>query len=396
MEKINPNMSWTPAPTAPTVIVTHFDVHGVCAGYLAAKAFNASEVYANYPATSPENLINTLQNLFAAAPARLRIVCIDIPIDLKNPAAFVRGLEDLAVRHEILFFDHHESSVQFMPQFRNVKAFYAGPSALVLNETLLKMIPNATETDQLVSLVGAVGDRDSEVIKRGLFTVDLQTLSDGVDVLVRQPNGALSTLKSLLADPAAVLVQARAEAGKIPSARLGQRIGPVALSAETLPPLWGPKALEKLAFAAGTWYATGWGVDERTKTPIARAIIRWDIAAKIPSLPMPGAVARSLWSTRNVIGHPAAPSVAASSEEEAREMALAWARALADAATKSAAPATVSLISESKVGELIVEVLQRLEQVLEEQKKMYSEYLDLKRKQVELLERVGSRARAAD
>ena len=33
----------------PTVIVSHFDVHGVCAGYLATKAFNAGEVYANFP-----------------------------------------------------------------------------------------------------------------------------------------------------------------------------------------------------------------------------------------------------------------------------------------------------------------------------------------------------------
>jgi hypothetical protein len=43
---------------------------------------------------------------------------------------------------------------------------------------------------------------------------------------------------------------------------------------------------------------------------------------------------------------------------------------------------------------MFVEVLQRLEQLLEEQRRMYAEYLELKRRQVELLQR-GER-RAAD
>jgi len=153
--------------------------------------------------------------------------------------------------------------------------------------------------------------------------------------------------------------------------------------------------LEKLAFQSGAWYATGWGIDERTRTPIVRAIIRWDISARMPNLPTPGTVARSLWLTRNVIGHPAAPSVAATSEAEAQEMAIQWARALADAVAKSAAPTVATLISETRVGEMLAEILQRLEQILESQRQMYQEYLELKRRQVQLLER-ASGARAAD
>jgi len=245
-------------------------------------------------------------------------------------------------------------------------------------------------------LIGAIGDRDPEVVKRNMFTTELQAIADGMDVLVRQPNGALSTVRELVQNPASVIEKAKAEAGKIPTAQLMQRIGPVAIAQGPLPAGWGPKALEKLAFATGSWYAAGWGVDERTKTPIARAIVRWDIAARMPNLPLPGNIAKQLWPTRNVIGHPAAPSVAATSEAEAQEMALTWARAIAEAATKSAAPATVSLISETKVGEALVEIMQRLEQILEEQRRMYAEYLELKKRQVELLERVGTRARAAD
>jgi len=385
-----------PAPSRPTIVVAHFDVHGVCAGYLTAKAFNAVEAYANYPQTSPETVVQTLQNLYAASPQLLRIVLVDIPIDLKNPNAFIRGLEDLAAVHEVVLIDHHESSLKFFNQFSRVKAIFLGPSALTLNNYLLSQIPVPTDADRTIAIIGAIGDRDAEVIRQGAFSAELHSIADGLDVMVRQQNGALQTLRALLTDPAGTLARARSEGDKIPTARLGQRIGPVAVATGQLPPAWGPKALERLAFSTGAWYAAGWTVDERTKQPVARAIIRWDIAAKMPSLPTPGAVARQLWPTRNVIGHPAAPSVAAISEAEAQEMVVAWARAIAESATRSAAPQVTTLVSETKVGELLVDLLQRLAAIQETQSKMYEEYLELKRRQVELLERAGARARAAD
>jgi hypothetical protein len=44
---------------------------------------------------------------------------------------------------------------------------------------------------------------------------------------------------------------------------------------------------------------------------------------------------------------------------------------------------------------MLAEILHRLERILETQQQMYSEYLELKRRQVQLLER-ASGARAAD
>jgi hypothetical protein len=384
------------APSGQTaaVVVAHFDVHGVCAAALAAKAFGAVEVFANYPATSPETLIQTLQNMYAAAPQRLRIVVVDVPINMKDPASFVQGLENLAVRHEVVYIDHHETTLPYLAWFQRVRAIFV-TSALQMNMALYNMIPEKTDTDRLIAVLGAIGDRDAEVVKQNLLTAELQNLADGMDVIVRERDGALRAARALVQNPSALLDEARAKAGQIPSATLGQRIGPVVVAAASLPAQWGPKSLERLAFQSGAWYAVGWGVDERTRTPIARAIIRWDINARMPYLPLPGAVARQLWPTRNIIGHPSAPSVAATSEEEAQEMALQWARALADAATRSAAPAVTRFIPESDVAEILVEVLQRLEQILEAQRQMYSEYLDLKRQQVELLRR-ASGARAAD
>ncbi|MEM2475051.1 MAG: hypothetical protein QW407_03915, partial [Thermofilaceae archaeon] len=273
-----------------TVVVGHFDVHGVAATALAAKAFGASEVYANFPQTSPENLVSTLQNLYAASPSLLRVIIVDVPVDLKNPVAFVRGLEELATRHEVIFIDHHESTVQFLPQFSRVKAVYAGPSALTMNELLLAQIPGAGEVDRTIALVGATGDRDPEIVKRGLLTPELQELADGFDVLVRERDGALQCARELLVAPGAILERARARAREIPAAQVGRKIGPVAIAAGTLPEQWGPKALEKMAFASGAWYAAGVSYVSRQNQWVVRAIIRWDIAARMSQLPTPGAV----------------------------------------------------------------------------------------------------------
>jgi hypothetical protein len=314
---------------------------------------------------------------------------------LKDPVSFVQGLENLAVRHEVVYIDHHETTLPYLAWFQRVRAIFVGTSALQMNMALYNMIPEKTDTDRLIAVLGAIGDRDAEVVKQGLLTADLQNLADGMDVIVRERDGALRAARVLVQNPSALLDEARAKAGQIPSATLGQRIGPVAVAATALPAQWGPKSLERLAFQTGAWYAVGWSYDERNRQWVVRAIIRWDVAARMSHLSLPGNIARQIWSTRNIIGHPAAPSVAATTEEEARFMAEQWARALADAATKSASPAVASLISESKVGEMLAEVLQRLEQILESQGQMYQEYLELKRRQVQLLERTSG-ARAAD
>jgi hypothetical protein len=371
-----------------TVVVGHFDVHGITATYLAAKAFNATEAYANYLQTAPETVVQTIQNLYAASPTKLNIVLVDIPIDLKNPVGFIQGLEQLAQIHDIVLIDHHESSLRFARQFRNVRFIYVGPSALTMNNYLLSQIQGASDVDKLIALIGAVGDRDADVVRQNLLARELQEYADGLDVVVRERDGALRTVRALLQNPQQVLEEARVRAGQIPVAQLDRVIGGVvAVATGILPEQWGPKSLEKLAFQQNTWYAVGVSRDPRTGQYIVRAIIRWDIQARYPNLPMPGAVARNLWASRSIIGHPAAPSIAATSEEEAREMVLQLARAIADEVTKFATPSTLRFINEYEVGKILTDILLRLEQILEEQRRMYQEYLELKKRQVELLEK---------
>lgn len=170
-----------------------------------------------------------------------------------------------------------------------------------------------------------------------------------------------------------------------------------ALAGSPLPEKWGPKSLEKLAFATGKWYAVGYSAEPNAKKYVVRAILRWDMLAKYPSLPLLGMVARQLFPTRSIIGHPAAPPIAAWTEEEAKEMARRLAERLASQLPSAFNKATMAtLVNVEHVGEMFAEILLGIKQVLENQQKMYSEYLELKKKQVELLEQTTSARDRAD
>lgn len=313
-----------------TLVVGHFDTHGVTAAYLAARVFSSQDVYANFPQTSPENVVPTLKNLLGPEGGeRRKIVMVDIPVDLKNTEAFVKGLDELGVRHNIHLIDHHETSLPHFSKFQRVQVSFHGSSALLLNSFLLSQIRDPKEVDFILAIAGAISDRDPEVLRRGLYNQELQAIADGLDVMVREKDGALNTLRRLLKEPEAVIREAKERAAAIPVARLKEKVGRVAVS-EALPENWGAKALEKLAFREGAWYAVGPEYVTRDKQWVVRAIARWDVLAKNPNLPLPGTVMKALWPGKTIIGHPAAPVVAAADEREAREMATQLARAIAE------------------------------------------------------------------
>ena len=369
-----------------SVVVTHFDVHGVCAGALAFLKFEAAEAFARYPDTAPENVVNTIQNLYAASVNPLNIYIIDIPVNLKDPEAFVSGLERLAMRHKLTYIDHHESSLQFLPQFSRVRTLFVGSSALMMN---LALLPENTETYRKIAVIGAIGDRDPEVVRRNLLTQELREIADGLDVMVREDTHR--TLLGLIDNPELTFEVALRRSQQIPTAMLKRNIGVVSIALEAIQQ-WGPKSLERLAFREGTWYAVGPEFVPRFNTWVVRAIARWDILAQ-KSIPLPGEVAKELWPTRNIIGHPAAPSIASTSKEEAERMSEELARVLNERATGAITPKQVRLINTNIVGEMFAEILVSLQRILEEQKKMYQEYLELKRRQVELLEQTSEEQR---
>lgn len=353
------------------VVVCHYDVHGVVCGTLLYHQLNAAEAFTGFPECSPEQVVSTIQNRYAAAPTKLRISLIDIPIDLKNPVAFCDGLNDFSKLHFVVYYDHHETSLPHLKFLRKaIRTYFIGPSAYQLCKYVM---PESGEPWETLAIVGAVGDRDSSIASK--IDEDIRLYADGLDVMVRQ--NANMVLQNLIADSERTLEEAKTRGAEIPTAPLEQTIGLVVVARGQLPAQWGPKSLEKLAFQENTDFATGYQFDERNNIWIVRAIVRWDRALNYQFTPRD--IAAKLWPTRSIIGHPAAPTVAANSEAEAAEMAAQWAKAISDEVG-----VTITRMDPQTV---MAQVLLSLHQILQRQEQQYKEYLELKKRQVELLER---------
>jgi hypothetical protein len=327
-----------------TVVVAHPDVHGVASGVLAAKAFGAEEVYCEWPDTTPKRLVVTLRDLYAAAPQRLRLVLVDIPVDSKNPAAFVRGLEDLADRHEVVYIDHHEQSRRYVARFKRVKGFYVGPSALEMSLALVEKLREPSVVDYGLAMIGAVGDRDPEfwrrqdvllwglkfddmLEERGLKT-DLLDVAEGLDFLVRERGGARKVAEMLLDDPMVAFKLAVEKLGQVPVPPLKKRVGVVAVAGGELPSRWAAKSLSLLAARSGCWYAIGYYRERGGGRPVVRAVQYWLYAGVFPTLPAPENYLPARYKSRSRIGHKTAPAVVVASVEEAEKLVEEWAEIL--------------------------------------------------------------------
>lgn len=302
------------------IVVAHFDGHGVCSGALIARKVGASRYVARYPDTGPELLVSTLTGLMSEAPSDAEVYVVDVPVNVKDPQGFVEGLNRAAGGRRLVYVDHHETSAPYLGLIRG-EVVFNGPSAYDMVRGFI-----GEPIDEVLAVVGAICDRDPEVIRRGLWSLEAQLKADGIDIMVR--DDAQSTLELLVKDPEGTLNRAASEADRIPTVGDSEVVGRVAIAKGRLPGGWGPKALEKLAYSVDCWYAVGMSYEPRLSQWIVRAIVRWDVEAS-RGLPKPKEVALRLWPSRPVLGHPSAPTVAASSEDEARSMVRAWAEELA-------------------------------------------------------------------
>ena len=103
-------------------------------------------------------------------------------------------------------------------------------------------------------------------------------------------------------------------------------------------------------------------------------------------------VVQEVAAGRSVVGNPGARSILARSPEDAELLVQELVQKLNERIEREAyTPRTARFINERDVAIAIHEdfraILEKLSEILEEQKRMYREYLELKRKQVELLER---------
>jgi len=374
-------------------IIAHFDGHGVALAALAARYYNLpldSVIAYRYPVTAPENFHKLSEFV---APGVLysdnEYLILDIPINVKDPDIFMRGFHAIFQNARkltgrpvtIMYFDHHATNLQFLRLLPAFVKYIHFPDAYSLN---LHFVRPDNRDERHLAMIGAICDRDRAVLpdlerEEELIRDELLTWAAGLDYLVRNdPERALRACYNL--DFATLRNAARNIPEPPPNIEL---LEGVVLCLDELTPAWSPKQLEQLCIRNNVPYAVGFVQDPRTKTWVVRAVTLWTSNA-----PPVKNLIENIIGSRNCYGHPAAPVIACVDRNDAER----FARTVAETISQRVREQKITAREEK-----LRDLLSVLVEILDEQRKLYREYLELKRKQVELLERAeGSSARRYD
>jgi hypothetical protein len=381
--------------TKPKFIISHFDGHGVATGAARARTLQvpAERIYSKFPTTGPEQLPSYVDTFFPTL-VNHDVEIIDIPVNLRDPRTFINAINRLASNTAVTLFDHHKTDYQFATQILARMVVFG--SGVEMAEVL------SDERNRVLAYVGVVADRDPSIlsrVSRDEIEREMLPLANRLDVLVRQD--AEVVLKTLVVEPDPV-AYIRSSNAQYPPESLARQVAVIRRGLNTIlvdmtqlpqqASAWSWKIMEQVALMHNMDYvvAVATAFDRQTNqyVPVVQVIKYW-----LSNRPSPRPQVSQPLFGRTTVGHDDAFSV--------RTIDINDARALADRLfdeLELLTPRTVHLINESNIANAIRAdyntILQRLSQILELQTKMYSEYLELKKRQVELLERATQQQRA--
>lgn len=388
-------------------IVAHHDLDGIARAAIAllSEEFKNAEVHIvysrSYPATNPTTLPRFLAQLH---DRNLNpILFIDIAIDVKNPQAYIDALYAFSSRHKVIWTEHHETDLAHLYDLayalaqHNSLTLWAGPSAYDYSIALamwLNLDPKSHDVQELAYLT-AIGDRDPKILSilPREQLLHYYEIGNGLDVIIREissqsdPAHYDALARTLAINRDIVFSEARQKANQIPTITRYEIMRPAVVSLEELPQGWGPKSLERLALRTDVPYAFGISLDPRTNTYIIRAITLWTKLSQYrPIGEILAPHIRNLGLT--FYGPPTAIVIREfTTFDEAQRRMLALVEQLSQDVY---IPRTTTLINEREIAKALQSdfnaILTKLTEILETQKQMYQEYLELKRRQVELLE----------
>jgi hypothetical protein len=385
------------ATTKPKFIIGHFDGHGVATTAARARTLNvpSERVYSKFPVTGPEQLPNYIDTYF---PTLIQhdIEIIDIPINLRDPRTYTNAVNRLATNTPVTLFDHHKTDYQFVTQILARMVIFG--SGIEMAEAL------SNEYNRMIAYIGVVSDRDSSIlarISREEVERELLPLANRLDVLVRQD--AEATVKALVSavDPVEYI---RISNAQYPPETLARQVSvvkrglnTVLVDLTTVPAqqisAWSWKTMEQVALSYNTDYvvAVAESFDRQTNSYVPTALV---IKYWLSTKPSPRPTLAPVLG-RTTVGHDDAFSVRALDKNDAVQLANRMFEEL-----ELLTPRTTHLINETRVAEAVradfTTILSRLTQILENQNKMYQEYLELKKQQVELLRQLQDRRARAD
>jgi hypothetical protein len=260
------------------------------------------------------------------------------------------------------------------------------------------------ERNRVLAYVGVVADRDPSILSRASrdeVEKELLPLANRLDVLVRQD--AEATLKTLVSEPDPIAYIRNANIQYPPESLVKQvsivkrGLNTMLVDMTTVPAqqiaAWSWKTMEQVALIHNVDYvvAVAESFDRQTNQYVPTVLV---IKYWLSDKPSPRPQLQPVLG-RTTVGHDDAFSVRAMDRNDATQLADRMFNEL-----ELLTPRTTHLINERVVASAVradfATILTKLTQILESQSKMYQEYLELKKQQVELLRQLQDRRARAD
>lgn len=344
--------------TGTTLIVGHYDAHGVAfsaarAAVLRKNGVNA-QLLVSFPETGADGLSSgELVELVASRVAELggvdEIELVDIPIDVERPGDAVSAVEALArLARRVVIFDHHTVDSQVLgalaatpgvePRFFQTGLEMAADMMLLYDQH-----------SRLLTVVGLVADRDPSVLElepRAAVEWGYMPLANALDVVVRRPQSygfaSLTDVAERLSHDADELT--RLSKVEYPPSKILSELPPTILARSekavlvswTAPPAvsqWLPKTLEQLLLKEGRDVAvaivTAYDRNGNIVGYDVRILRYW--LSDPARTPRPFDVATRIVPATKVVGHENYVSIRFLTDMEARRAAFEAFSAYADA-----------------------------------------------------------------
>lgn len=400
------------------LIIYDTDVHGGISGLIAIKSLEESNEkilrhYSHFervqkgqsptlPITNPAFLAQALGNI--AAPGKSNLMILDIPVNIMAPLDFINTLTNYRVLDKrVLFIDHHQAGEEYVRELfrRGVETIITGNSydmSLVVPRIFSITSSTFRELEEW-ALIGALSDFDTTIADK--ITSEMETLvleyldswwknNWERDIELDPTLGSVGSIIQFIINrnfSAKEFLEWVSERGNEINVPENKVIGEVTyITGQSSPGLaW--KTCWKANMLNGTKIAVSFAETPRGLAIIVAAYWRnpeiFNIIDKVIS---------DVSAGRSVVGHSGARSILVSNRDEGERLVREIITRLNESiSTRFYTPKTINLINESRVAKALHEdfktILATIKEILRNQQEMYREYLELKKKQVELLER---------
>ncbi|AZI75840.1 hypothetical protein SBFV3_gp05 [Sulfolobales Beppu filamentous virus 3] len=370
-----------------------FDGHGSSTAVAHARDTNTplERIIIKYPDTSPENLPKLL---YSANHLNDEIEIIDIGINVKNPAEWNNIMQIVSANNTVTIYDHHETNLKLLQYLPNNVRLIQFSNTVEMAKALV-----SGEENFKIALIGTITDRDPTI--KEILSPDskefetMYAIANAYDVIIRQ--NLVDAVKNVYAEGFAYL-QRLPQTVAYPPASLARQVEVQkkdnviiinALNVSLQQWIW--KVLDYVMYINNTDYGVliGKTLDRQLNTQIPVILVAkyW-----LSDVQDPLTVLKPIIGNRKTIGHPTAFSIAIVSEQEAISLANQIAETLSSQFSSVAVTVNAGAVSKA-VQQDFNKILNMLAQILKTQSEMYKEYLELKRKQIELLEKTSDENR---